>query len=190
LIASTAKQTNNPLPLKDLTDFDQVYRKYWSELFDVAYKRIQSIEKAEEIIQDLFVELWEKKEQIEIRESLEAYLFGALKFRILNYMRHEKMRESHLQVIREDVVKTTNNLEEEVYINDLESAYRNQVNNLPEKCRAAFELSRQEQLSFKEIAVRLNVSVNTVEKHIGKALRVLRLHLKDFTFSLLFFWLS
>ncbi|RDC64939.1 RNA polymerase sigma-70 factor [Adhaeribacter pallidiroseus] len=190
MVASTAKQTSNPLSLKDLTDFDQIYRHYWSELFDRAYKRIQSVEKAEEIIQDLFVELWEKREQIEIRESLEAYLFGALKFRILNYLRHEKTLESHLRIIREHAVKTTNNLEEEIYINDLEAAYKNQVDNLPEKCRAVFELSRQEQLSFKEIALRLNVSVNTVEKHVGKALRVLRLHLKDFTFSLLLFWLS
>lgn len=187
---STAKQTNNPLEIKDLATFDNIYRQYWSELFDVAYKRVHSTEKAEEIIQDLFVELWEKREQIQIRDSLAAYLFGALKFRILNYLRHEKVRESHLQVIREEAVVITNNLEEELYVNDLELAYRNQVNNLPEKCRTAFELSRQEQLSFKEIALQLNVSVNTVEKHIGKALRVLRFNLKDFTFSLMLFWLT
>lgn len=188
MIAPITKQTNNLLTIKDLAAFDQIYRKYWSELFDVAYKRVQSTEKVEEIIQDLFVELWEKREQIEIRESVEAYLFGALKFRVLNHLRHEKMRASHLQVIREQAVMTTNNLEEEIYMNDLESAYKNQVNNLPEKCRAAFELSRQEQLSFKEIALRLDVSVNTVEKHVGKALRLLRVHLKDFTFAALFIW--
>ncbi len=187
---TTTKQTNKILNFKDLAVFDNIYRTYWAELFDVAYKRVQSTEKAEEIIQDLFVELWEKREQIEVKESVETFLFGALKFRILNYLRNEKVRETHLQVIRGETVAVTNNLEEEIYLNDLESAYQNQVNNLPDKCRAAFELSRQEQLSFKEIALKLNVSVNTVEKHVGKALRVLRYNLKDFTVSVLLFWLS
>ncbi|PSR54967.1 hypothetical protein AHMF7605_16380 [Adhaeribacter arboris] len=186
---TTTKQTDTPFKIKDLTTFDSIYRQYWPELFDVAYKRVHSPEKAEEIIQDLFVELWEKKDQIQIKESVAAYLFGALKFRILNHLRHEKVRETHLQVVREEASAITNNLEEEIYVNDLESAYQNQVSNLPEKCRAAFELSRREQLSFKEIALKLNVSVNTVEKQVGKALRVLRFNLKDFTFTLLFLWL-
>ena len=178
------------MPLKDLTAFDQIYRRYWSELFDVAYKRIHSVEKAEGIIQDLFVELWEKREQIEIRESIEAYLFGALKYRILNALRNEQVRATHLQIVRDQANTITNNLEEEIYKNDLEAAYHTQVNKLPEKCREAFELSRQEQLSFKEIALQLNVSVNTVEKHVGKALRLLRVHLKDFTFAALFIWFN
>ncbi|QNF33222.1 RNA polymerase sigma-70 factor [Adhaeribacter swui] len=188
MIATTAKHTSNHLPLKDLTDFDQVYRKYWSTLFDVAYQRVRSTEKAEEIIQDLFVELWEKREQIIIKESMEAYLFGALKFRVLNALRNEQVRTAHLQVVRNEAVTTTNSLEEEINKKDLEAAYQNQVNRLPEKCRAAFELSRQEQLSFKEIATQLNISVNTVEKHVGKALRALRFHLKDFTLTAFFIW--
>lgn len=184
------KRTNDSFELKDLSAFENIYREYWSELFDAAYQRIHSIEKAEEIIQELFVELWEKRDQIQIRESVEAYLFGALKFRILNYLRHEKVRESHMQVIRGGLSVSVNSLEEEIYVNELETAYLNEVNNLPEKCRAAFELSRNEQLSFKEIAGKLNVSVNTVEKHIGKALKVLRFNLRDFTLSVLLLWLS
>ena len=186
----SGKRIIDSFELKDLSTFEAIYRRYWSELFDAAYQRIHSAEKAEEIIQELFVELWEKREQIQIKESVAAYLFTALKFRILNYLRHEKVREAHLQIIRDNVPVSTNCLEEEIYVNELDTAYKSEVNNLPEKCRAAFELSRNEQLSFKEIAIKLNVSVNTVEKHVGKALKVLRFNLKDFTLSVLFLWFT
>jgi len=159
--------------------FEEIYRLYWSDLFNAAYKRIKSVEKTEEIIQDLFTSLWEKRDKIEINESLSGYLFRSLKFRVLNHLRNEMVRSGHLNDIKLGMAKMDVSTEREIEHKELKEKIDREIKNLPEKCREVFLLSREEELSFKEIAQKLNISVNTVEKHVGKALRALRVNLKN-----------
>ena len=166
--------------------FERLYRENWSLLFNIAYKRIRSTEKTEEIIQELFINIWDKREQLGFVESPRAYLITALKSRVLNHLRNELIRSRHHDLIRNEAVTSAAPCDREIEFQELQKLVDTEVSRLPEKCRQVYLLSRNDELSLKEISERLNISVNTTEKHIGKALKLLRLNLRNIV-SLLFF---
>jgi RNA polymerase sigma-70 factor (ECF subfamily) len=172
----------------DRKAFECLYRKYWSRLYDTAYKRLKSREAVEEIIQDLFTTLWCKRETIQITHSFSTYIFASLKYRIINYIRLEIVKNKYIHSVKHTQLSYDYAVEESVSYNELNTALESTINDLPERCRLVFNLSRKENLSFKEIAAELNISINTVEKQIGKALKILRANLKDYvpTFAFLF----
>lgn len=137
------------------------------------------LQDAEEVVQEVFVSLWERRHSLEISGSLDAYLNTAVRYRIYNRYRDylKNRQESRISGLN-DVDYSMPALETLEY-KELELKLQHAVNTLPHKCREAFVLSREEKLPNKIIAKRLNISVNTVEKHIGKALQILRLKLKD-----------
>lgn len=183
----SAESQSSPVRIDSVAVFEQIYREHWSLLFDIAYKRIKSVEKSEELVQELFTSLWEKRASIEIRESIQGYLVQSMKQRVLNQMRNEMVRQKHLSRIRYELPQSMDTTEQAVALSDLQASFEKEVRNLPGKCQEVFLLSRQQNLSLKEIAERLNISANTVEKHIVKALKILRYHLRDFV-SIFVLW--
>lgn len=165
--------------------FAQLYKKYWRRLFDSAYKRLQLREECEEIIQEIFIDLWTKRENLLITVSLEAYLFGALRFGIYNFIRSRKIRDSYLDHLLHTSDPEQNYIEDRLYYEELSQALDKSIQNLPEKFRKVYLLSRSENLTYKEIAIRLNLPMDTVEKHMGRALKILRDNLKDFAWLLM-----
>jgi RNA polymerase sigma-70 factor (ECF subfamily) len=128
---------------------------------------------AEEIAQDVLLELWRRRESLEVEVSLRAYLFQATRNRSLNHLRHERVaREGESYAARDTAVEATSvsRLVEE----EIEQAVREAVSGLPDRCREVFELSRVQGLRYAEIAGVMGISVKTVEAQMGKALRVLR----------------
>lgn len=180
LMNSPRKNDTKVLRIDSMDSFEHVYRENWDLLFNIAFKRLKSEEKTKEIIQELFVRLWENRHKIEIRESAQAYLVTALKSRVLNHLRNEMIHAKHLENLQLHTSPFAVSPEKEIEYKELEASIERHIFNLPKKCREVFLLSRQQQLSFKEISKKLNISVNTVEKHIVKALKILRLNLKDF----------
>jgi len=180
LMNSSRKNDTEVLRIDSLDSFERVYRENWDLLFNIAFKRLKSAEKTKEIIQELFVYLWENRHKIEIRESARAYLVTALRSRVLNHLRNEMIHAKHLANIQLNTSPFAVSPEKEIEYKELEASIERYIFNLPDKCRQVFLLSRQQHLSFKEISKKLNISVNTVEKHIGKALKILRLNLRDF----------
>ena len=174
------------LRLGDKDAFAQLYKKYWRRLFDSAYKRLLLREECEEIIQELFVDLWTRRNTLLISISLEAYLFGALRYSIYNLIRSQKIREAYLDHLLHNSDIEHNYIEDQLYYEELADALNKSIENLPEKFRKVYILSRRENLSYKEISAQLNVPIDTVEKHMGKALKILREDLKDFVLLLLF----
>lgn len=173
--------------------FEHIYKKYWPRLFDAAYKRVKSKEAAEEIIQELFTYIWCKREELQLTHSFSTYIYSALKYRIFNYIRAEIVKNRYVNSVKQTQSHFSYAVEESVLYNELNGVLEKEINNLPERCRQVFNLSRKENLSFKEIATKLDISINTVEKQVGKALKILRTNLKDYmanlTFLLpLFFW--
>jgi len=179
------KENKDLLRIDSIQSFELIYRENWSLLFNIAYKRLKSVEKTEDIIQELFVNIWEKRQQINIQESIQAYLITALKSRVLNHLRNEMIHSKHLDRIQLKTVPFEEPSDKEIEFRELEETIKKQILKLPEKCRAVFLLSRDHQLSIKEISSKLNISANTVEKHIVKALKILRVNLKDFVSLLL-----
>jgi RNA polymerase sigma-70 factor (ECF subfamily) len=168
----------------DRNAFEALYRRYWRKLYLLAYQKLRNRELAEELVQDLFMSLWIKQENLQIRTSVGAYLSMAVRYMIIRFFQKERMHHQYEQnaVLFPQYANTT---EDEVAFHDLQEVIEQEINKLPLKCREVFLLSRHHNLSQKEISLQLNISEKTVENHIGKALRNLRFGLKDFIASLL-----
>lgn len=166
--------------IDSVSAFERLYRENWDILFNIAYKRIKDTEKTEEIIQELFIYIWNKRHQLSFEEDPRAYLIAALRSRVLNHLRNEMIRARHLEVIRSEATVISNSCDTEIELAELQTMVDKRVRTLPEKCREVYLLSRNHGLTLKEISDKLNISVSTAEKHIVKALKLLRLSLRDF----------
>lgn len=165
----------------DREAFDELYQKYWKALFNSAYKRLLVKEEAEEIIQDLFVRIWIKRSQLEITSTLEAYLFGALRYSIYNFIRNKQVRDAYLDHLGHVSEVNQSYIEDTLYYEELTEALSVTIEKLPEKYKSVYLLSRNENLSYKEISKNLRIPLDTVEKHMGKALKIIRENLRGFT---------
>jgi RNA polymerase sigma-70 factor (family 1) len=161
--------------------FEILYRRHWLRLTDIAFKRLQSLQKAEDLVQDLFISLYQKRFETEITVSVQAYLNQALKYKILNEYRSARTRMNYQdEAVSHPVCK--NDLAETAETRELRLRIREIASLLPEKCRLVFALSRNLNLTNKAIALQLNISVSAVEKHIARALKIYRTHLEAYAF--------
>lgn len=149
-----------------------IYDKYWTQLYTSAYNMLHDQPACQDIIQDLFINLWNKREQIEIKASLKSYLFASVRYEVYRQVRHGSVREEIFENIQDRLQTPSEygNIEHRELLSFVNSI----VNNLSEKCKVVYKLSREEQLSHKEIASKLSISPKTVENHLNKALRQLR----------------
>ena len=153
--------------------FEALYKRHWPILLNIACKRLNSKEKAEDIVQNIFIDLYRRRTTIEFTSSLRAYLLQALKFRVINEYRYASNRNNYRRSLffgENCKIDFANPLEAK----DLELKINMVLDRLPEKCRTVFLLSRKENLSYKDISAGLSMPVSTVEKHISRALKTLR----------------
>ena len=164
--------------------FEEIYRRYWQKLLRSAQFKIRSKETIEEILQDLFISLWEKRERVVI-ENLEAYLNTSLKYLIINQIKKQILQEKFVEYSLKKN-ELTDDVDESVAFNELSVAIEKAIGQLPEKTQQIFRLNRLEYKSVKEISVLLDTPERTIEYHITQALRALRIHLREFiTLSML-----
>ena len=149
-----------------------IYKKYWNQLFSSAFNVLRDQHVCEDIIQEIFINLWNKREIIEIRVSLKSYLFASTRYEVYRQVRFCSVREDIFENIFERMESPSEygNIEHRELLSQISSI----VDNLSEKCKVVYKLSREEQLSHKEIASQLDISTKTVENHINKALHQLR----------------
>lgn len=164
---------------KDEAAFEQVFTTHFKNLHAYACTLLQNEAEAEETVQQVFFKLWERMDRLHIEGSLAAYLYRAVYNESINHLRHRKVRQEHrLHVAyssRQDQEQPGNQLRNK----ELEERLHKALNTLPEQCRTIFQMSRFENLKYREIATRLEISVKTVENQMGKALRLLRNELAD-----------
>ncbi|MCW3463103.1 RNA polymerase sigma-70 factor [Chitinophaga nivalis] len=132
---------------------------------------------AEEIVQQVFLRIWEKRDSITITGPVKAYLFSAIRNTAISQWRKDTVRsekETGYGAVRETATQATDQVKE------LETLYQRALERLPERCREVFILSRQHQLKYAEIASAMNISVKTVENQMGKALKILHEELKEY----------
>ena len=140
-----------------------------------------------DIVQEIFIWVWTHRERLEIKTSFKGYLLTAVKFKTANYIRNGKVKEAFFQRIAAIHAHTLSpDTAESMETKELEALIRETVNELPEKCREIYQLSRNSQMTNKEIAHTPDVSVKTVENQMTIALRRLRVVLTKHLFSIFF----
>jgi len=168
--------------------FEQVFKSHFKSLHSYACTIMRDPMPAEEIVQNIFLKLWEKKEEITIKENISVYLYRAVHNESLNYLRHRKVRSAYQSyAMRQHKQTEQEKPAEKVVMKELEKKLEVALQELPEQCRTIFQLSRFEDLKYREIADRLGLSVKTIENQMGKALKLLRLKLVDFLPTILLF---
>jgi len=165
----------------DLKTFESVFRKYYEMLCRYAVKITGDSDEAEEIVQDLFYLLWEKRQTLNIDVSLKSYLFAAVHNRCLKYIRHRNVEEKYRNGIAGEGSGMGMSPEDFANSEQLYELLEKTLISLPAKCSAIFRMNRFDGLRYSEIADKLSVSIKTVEANMGKALKILRKNLKDFT---------
>jgi len=157
--------------------FDAIFRANYPILVRVAEAMLRERAMAEEIAQDVMLELWRRRDSLDVTDSVRGYLLQATRNRTLNALRHRAIeRKSESHVI--DGIGHLPPTDAAAREGEIEVALQSAIGDLPDRCRQIFELSRVEGLKYAEIATRLGISVKTVEVQMGKALRILRERLK------------
>lgn len=172
----------------DLNTFEMVFRDYYKPLVRYGNTFLKDSDETEDIVQQVFVSLWEKRTQLDIHTSIRAVLYKSVQNACLNKIKHLKVRS----VYAEDW-KATQQMEEtsdSVQVNELNSRIQMAVESMPEQCGRIFKMSRFEQLRYQEIADELGLSVKTVENQMGKALKIVREELKDYLPLLILFFIQ
>ena len=159
--------------------FEKVFKEHFKNLHAYAGSILKDDASAEEIVQQVFLKLWEKKEQIGDLQSVPAYLYRSVHNECLNFLKHIKVKAAH-QAHTLHASKDLDNPTDQATLKELQSRIDAAVNALPEQCRTIFQLSRYEELKYREIADKLGLSVKTVENQMGKALKTLRAKLADY----------
>lgn len=163
------------------TKFVEVYQNYWQPLFNSGYKRLKRKEVVEGIVQEVFVELWQKRSDLEIRRSMEAYLFTMMKYKVINYIRFLVVKDKYIHFVETNSKQLGSEVEEKLLFGELEKAFDEEVKKLPLQSRNVYQLRYYSGLKYSEIAEKLTISVSTVEKHMIKANKILRTNLRGFS---------
>lgn len=158
---------------------EEIYKRYSETVFLAAFRKVRSKEVAEELVQNIFISLWAKREQAQIAK-LEAYLHTAVRYQVIDYIRSKILRERYSQFAREQHSLDETASESRLLLQELSIAIDNTIKKLPQKTQEIFRLSRYEHRSVKEIAQYMNLSEKAVQYHVTQSLKFMRLHLRDF----------
>jgi RNA polymerase sigma-70 factor (family 1) len=159
--------------------FEALFKKYYSSLVLFATRLVPDKDMARELVQDVFVTFYEKRQEIRIHTSLKSHLYQSVRNRCINYIKREINIRGHHAEMASEMKLEEEHIESSIHEVELEQRIYQVIKELPDKCREVFEMSRFEGLSNQDIADRLEISKRTVETQISKALRILRENLTD-----------
>lgn len=160
--------------------FEELFKSHFKRLFAYAITILKDEVIAEEVVQNVFYKIWEKKGQVEIQSSVTAYLYRSVYNDSLNYLKHQKVKASYHAHISWQSRNAADHATSKVQLSELQQKLDGALKELPEQCRSIFQMSRFEELKYQEIADRLGISIKTVENQMGKALKILRIKLADY----------
>lgn len=171
----------------DEVAFELVFYRYKGKLYDFIRRSLPASEDAESMVQEIFVKLWSNREQLDATKSLNAFIYIMARNEIYGNLRKLLVRRRYLEELSFSINQSSETTEQELEYNELKSVVSQLINSMPEKRREIFVLSRNEGLSYKEIASQLSISENTVDSQIRKALAYLKENLRRKMSLLLFF---
>jgi len=161
----------------DKQAFRQVFNSCYESLCHYAFTILKDMDEAEDTVQAVFLKIWESRTQLDIRHNLRSYLFRTVYHKCINQLEHRVVKLKYQDHGRRE--RSADVQLPEVFTDELEENIKKAIGKLPPQCRNVFLLSRYEELRYAEIAKRLNISVNTVENQVSKALKILRSELKN-----------
>lgn len=164
----------------DKAAFSVVFTAYYADLVMFAFTFLKEKEASEEIIQDVFVKLWDNRESLEIKSSLKSFMLKSVQNKCIDMLRHKKIKNRYSDEILNYPVIHENQTEDYILHSELEGIIGKLLQELPEKVNQAYVLNRFDGYTYSEIAEKLNVSVRTVEVRISRALGFLREKLKEY----------
>lgn len=166
----------------DRQAFEHIFRAYYKRLHGFAYSYLMQAETAEDVVQSVFLKIWSQRETWNPPGTVKQYLFAAVRNKALNIIRHQNV----VKETEDDVVQTFKDLKEPTYsdqeynLKELQGEIQKGIEALPPRCRQIFILNRRGGLTYNEIAEHLDISINTVNTQMGRALKSLRNYLSDY----------
>jgi RNA polymerase sigma-70 factor (family 1) len=172
----------------DQSSFSVIFTGYYSDMVQFAGTFISDLDTCEDIVQNAFIDFWENRETLIILTSLKSYLLKMIQNRCIDWLRHLKIRDQYNTYANHHLSLMENDTENYILRSELEANLEKALILLPPEISLAFRKNRQEGLTYHEIAEQQNVSVRTIEVRMGKALALLREHLKDYLITILVLW--
>jgi RNA polymerase sigma-70 factor (family 1) len=165
--------------------FSALYDRYWEKLFSIAGNKLNDLAMAEDIVQDIFLDLWYRRQQIVLSSALHSYLAVAVKYRVMDAQAKRYRGTQYAQYSRTHFSLEDHSTEQSISFEELKDRLALSITRLPDKCRLVYKLSREAGYSQKQIAEELNVSEKTVESHLFRAMKALRSALSHLSFLVL-----
>lgn len=163
----------------DAQAFESLFRSYCSKLVRFSYRFVHDADTAENIVQDVFVNIWTHRASLDPQRNFRSYIYASVRNRALEDLRHQQVVQDAVADLK-TLVPDVRTPEDEHHSRELAIAIQRAIDKLPERCRTIFVMSRTDRLTYREIAEVLDISVKTVETQMGRALQVLRKQLNDF----------
>ncbi|WP_316734509.1 RNA polymerase sigma factor [Pedobacter aquatilis] len=163
----------------DKLAYEKIYFAFSKELLVAAFKKTGDRVIAEELVQNIFISLWEKRETLQI-ENLQAYLFGALKLSVINHIRSLVTENKYIEYQALSYTENSDDTNHSIALNDLSGIIEESINSLPSKTQEVFRLSRYQYQSVKDISNELNISEKAVEYHITRSIKRIKEYIKNF----------
>ena len=160
--------------------FEMLFKTHFKSLYAYAYTIVKDEMAAEEMVQNVFFKIWEKKGGQDIQSPALAYLYKSVYHESLNYLKHQKVKAAYRAHTVYQMKNQSDHASKKIMQSELEQQINKALDELPEQCRTIFQMSRFEELKYQEIADRLGLSIKTVENQMGKALKIMRLKLVDY----------
>lgn len=162
--------------------FTVLYRRYWEELFITAVKALRGKEEAADVVQDVFLSLWNRRNELNIQGSIGAYLQTSVRYKCIHYIEKNIIRRDYLVQLSEiEVTHTSSNPEIDLQLKEIQQTVSKTVANMPPKMQEVYNLSRYQHLTYSQIADQMGISSETVKKHVQSALRLIRTNLMSHT---------
>jgi RNA polymerase sigma-70 factor (family 1) len=161
----------------DGSAYEELYGRYWAMLFRHARHMLSNDEEARDVIQEVFLSLWAKAPDIAVETSVSSYLYGMVRYKVLDQIDKRKVQRRHLQSLDNFLDRGEYTTDDTLRENELSRIIEREISMLPGKMREAFELSRKSHYSYRQISTIMGISDQTVKKQIYNALKILRLKL-------------
>lgn len=170
--------------------FAEIYKRYAKSLADFTASKLFNLEDAQDIIHDLFVKIWEDRNQLNISTNLKTYLFTITRYRIIDKIRKNVTRQEYSSLLQSLSNIYQSSIEQQIAAKELQQTIVRSLNQLSPKVKEIYKLSREENLSIPEIATKLQLSEQTVKNQLSTALTHLRKSLSGISAAALMWWLS
>jgi RNA polymerase sigma-70 factor (ECF subfamily) len=170
----TDQQLLDLIRTDDRSAFTELYNRYWDKTYAVALHRLEDEHEAEEVVQEVFLSIWQRRATLQLTHTVATYLAVAVKYKVINHLAKQHRRQLQHDELTITSPVVADSTADWLHEKELRQLLEKTISQLPEKCRIVFLLSRDENKTYAEIAAELNISQKTVEAHMSKALRELR----------------